>query len=87
MPTQFDLSVSGSWGLYSITPRTAKGKRWLKRHCSGGERTYLADALVCEGGDRCRAIVAAADRGKLRVEVNGQDMTGFGRGMCTRARP
>lgn len=75
----YDLSISGSWGLYSITPRTARGKRWLARHCSSGERTYVADALMCEGGDRCRAIVAAADRARLRVEVNGTDMSGFGK--------
>jgi hypothetical protein len=74
-----DLTISGSWGLYSITPTTPRGKRWLASHCSDGERTHLGDALMCEGGDRCRAIVAAADRSRLQVKVNGVDMKGFGR--------
>lgn len=74
-----DLTVTGSMGLYSILPTTARGERWLRKHCSGGERTWRAGALVCEGGDRCRAIVAAADRARLRVTVNGVDMAGFGR--------
>jgi hypothetical protein len=50
----------------------------------------LADILGVSLEEAAR-IVAAADRGRLRVEVNGQDMRGFGRSKRSpakrRARP
>lgn len=74
-----DLRIQGSWGLYSITTATPKGKRWQKRHLAKGERSVLPNGdLVCEGGDECRAIVAGAVKDGLAVEVNGVDMKGFG---------
>ncbi len=76
--TEYDVSITGQWGLYSITAVTAAGKRWMRRNLSSGERTRLAGALMCEGGDRCREIVRAMDRAGLVVTVNGVDMAGFG---------
>jgi hypothetical protein len=75
--TPYDLIISGQWGLYTIAALTKRGRTWTRKHLSGGERTHLNGALVCEGGDRCRAIVAGADKDGLRVEVNGVDMKGF----------
>lgn len=74
---QFDMTVEGQWGLYSIHTPTTRGKRWRARKLSGGERTTLGDALMCEGGDRCRAIVADAVADGLRVQVNGVNMKGY----------
>lgn len=75
---RYDISVTGSWGLYTIAPRTVKGRKWLIANCSDGERTWGEDgSLICEGGDNCRAIVAAMVKARLCVEVNGVDMKGF----------
>ena len=71
-----DLVISGSWGLYTIEPTTPKATRWVRKHIPSPVK--LHGRIVCEGGDRCRDIVAGADRDGLRVEVNGQDMKGFG---------
>ena len=74
---KYDLVISGQWGLYTIASPTKRGKTWLRKSLAG-EQTRLHGAIVCEGGDRCRAIVAGADRSGLRVEVNGLDMRGYG---------
>ena len=72
-----DVIVTGQWGLYSILPMSKRGRAWVKRHLSDGERTVLNGATMCEGGDRCREIVAGMVAQGLRVEVNGVDMKGF----------
>ena len=72
-----DVAVSGSMGLYQIAPTTRRGRAWVKRHLSKGERTILNGAIVCEGGNRCRDIVAAMVAKGLSVEVNGVDMKGY----------
>lgn len=77
---RFDVSVTGQWGLYTIQPHTAKARTWLAREIKndGDEHTWTANgSLVCEGGDNCRAIVAAMVKESLRVEVNGVNMKGF----------
>lgn len=75
-----DVIVTGRWGLYEIRFETAAARAWQKKHASKGERTKLApNVLACEGGDRCRDIVAALDRDGLTIIVNGLDMTGFGK--------
>jgi hypothetical protein len=73
-----DVSVSGSAGLYRISALTPLGRAWCARHLPGGERTVLDGDVVCEGGGRCRDIVAVMVADRLRVEVNGVDMSGFG---------
>jgi hypothetical protein len=74
-----DLRVTGSWGLYRIHAATRPGKAWVRKHLRGGERTVLDNGdTMCEGSREIRDIVAAADRAGLSVDVNGQDMKGFG---------
>lgn len=74
-----DIRVTGSMGLYKIIAPTSAGKRWRKKHLTSGERVLdSAGALVCDGGENCRAIVAGAVKDGLAVEVNGVDMKGFG---------
>jgi hypothetical protein len=72
-----DVRVSGSAGLYRISALTPLGRAWCGSHLSEGERTVLDGDVVCEGGGRCRDIVAGMVADDLRVEVNGVDMTGF----------
>jgi hypothetical protein len=74
----FDVQIVGRWGLYSVMPVSRRGRTWSTRHLSGGERVTIGQAIVCDGGDRCRAIVAGMVKDGLRVEVNGVDMKGFG---------
>jgi hypothetical protein len=75
-----DITVAGRMGLFTIDPHTPRARRWFERHLTVGERTpSAAGGILCEGTGRCMDIVAAADRGRLRVEVNGQDMRGFGK--------
>lgn len=75
----YDLSITGSWGFYTIRAQTPKGERWVKKHLSDGERSHDSEGnVLCDDGDYCREIVAAAVRGRLRVEVNGVDMKGYG---------
>ena len=75
-PPLYDLSVTGQWGLYEIFTPTTRGKRWVKKNVEA-DRIELGGAVVVEGGDRCRDIVAGAVKEGLRVEVNGLDMKGF----------
>lgn len=77
-PRQVDVSITGAFGLYSIRPRSKKARTWCQNKLTG-EQTRLAGAIVCEGGDRCRAIAAGMVYDGLHVEVNGVDMTGFRR--------
>lgn len=66
-----DVNVTGG-GLYMLQPLSRRGRAWCRRNLSDGDRTRLGDAVVCEGGVRCRAIVAGMVEGGLRVEVNGE---------------
>jgi hypothetical protein len=77
--TPYDVEVGGSWGLYSIAPLTRAACAWLRKHASSGERTWLHGALMCEGGDRCRELVAGMVAAGLAVTVNGVNMAGFRR--------
>jgi hypothetical protein len=72
-----DVSISGQMGLYRISHQTRRGRVWCKRHLSKGERTVIDGDIICEGGDRCRDIVAAMVADDLRVEVNGTNMEGY----------
>lgn len=77
----YDLSISGSWGLYTIATPTQRGKDWAALHLSEdtGERTRDEQGnVVCEGGERCRDIVSGAVADGLNVEVNGTNMAGYG---------
>jgi hypothetical protein len=76
--SKYDVIIDGRWGLYSIHPASKKGERWAQRKLSAGERTRIGEAIMCEGSDRCRDIVAAMDREGLKVELNGVDMKGYG---------
>ncbi len=78
---QYDVIITGEWGLYEIEPLTRSGKAWMDEHLSDGdgERTRMGDSVICEGGDNCRAIVRAMDDEGLKVELNGIDMKGFGK--------
>ena len=74
----YDVLVTGSWGLYEITPAGSAARRWVKKHLSKGERTVRSNgAVMCEGGREIRHIVAGMVKDGLRVSVNGQDMAGF----------
>ena len=77
MSKKFDVVITGQMGLYGIRAVTPKGRSWVKKHLSGGERTRLGGELMCEGGDRCRDIVGAMDVDGVHVSLNGVDMKGF----------
>ena len=74
-----DITIAGS-GFYSIDPASRRGRAWVRRHLSSGERTPTDNGGVwTDSGRACREIVAGMVKDGLRVEVNGQDMTGFAR--------
>ncbi|MGH7177701.1 MAG: hypothetical protein ACREJC_10000 [Tepidisphaeraceae bacterium] len=73
----YDLTVTGSWGLYAIAPLTTKGRSWTKRHLTDAIAGAVRGSVMCESGRMCREIVAEAVKDGLRVEVNGVDMKGF----------
>lgn len=72
----FDLVVTGT-GLYRIRPATQAARVWIRQNL-GRDRVVLDGDTICDGGDYCRAIVAAAVAEGIRVSVNGEDMEGFG---------
>jgi hypothetical protein len=75
---KYDVTVSGSWGMYTATANTLRGKRWLRVNApEGPEHTYVNGSLLVEGGNPSRLLVAGMVRDGLAVEVNGVDMTGF----------
>lgn len=73
---KYDLSITGSWGLYSCVMNSQRARRWVEKNVES-ERIGDGNMFYIEGGDRCREIVAGAVKAKLRVEVNGLDMKGF----------
>lgn len=76
MSKPLDVDINGQMGLYSLARLTERAQRWTTKKLRG-EQTILNGAIMVEGGDRCRAIVAAMVADGLRVEVNGVDMKGF----------
>jgi hypothetical protein len=72
-----DVSVKGSFGLYTLDFLTRKGRTYERKHLSQGDRTHLGEALICEGVRQCAEIIVAMNRAGLAVSLNGVDMKGF----------
>jgi hypothetical protein len=67
-----DVNVNGR-GFYSIDPASRRGRAWVKRKLSRGERTPTDHGGVwCDSGRATREIVAAMVADGLRVDVNGE---------------
>ena len=73
-----DVVITGQMGLYEIRFVTEGGTAWFQQHLEYHGRTWHGDALICDSSRMCRDIVAGMDRDGLAVELNGQDMKGFG---------
>lgn len=83
--TDADITVEGEMGLLLIGAQTKAGSAWLTTNVEASA-VRIGTAIVCEGSDRARTIVAAAQAAGLHCEVNGVAFPATAAGTVARLR-